>query len=637
MFVQLLTYLNRKIHFMRFKIFMMTVIFGLSLLFNPLIIYSQNTDTAVLLDSLSKKVIPKLKTKISLSISHMQVEELLRAVANESELNLSLPKRINNVSSINFIDVYSKDIISYLCKENDLLIEVIGNIIQIYPRPLPIKQKREIVVEYNKLTKTILLDLHNDFLYKLSKIISEKSGVNIIISPEIVNIKVSGFYKDLTIDKTLELLALSNGIHLKKESNKLFILKKKLKIDDSVRGSEALNLSFNKNRNVIISKERGITLNVRNESLGSLFEYVANETGLKYRIYGKIDAKVSVDVKGVDMESFLYNIFKGSKYSYRLQNGICYVGNKQLPYIKDCQLIALNKRSVVDLSKKLPRASLMNLEIKEFEELNSLFVCGYSEDIFEFKLLLNKIDQRVPVVLIDVMIIDIKNSSDLSFGLTAGIGDKVTKSSGKIFPSIDATFSSSSVNKTLSNIGLSSLGRLSPNLYVKLKALDEEGKVDIKSTPRLSTLNGNEAKLKIGQKQYYKETKNSYWGTQDPQLSAQVNYKPVEANLEIKIKPIVSGDGSVNMKIFVEQSDFTKRMDENAPPGLITRQFESTIRVMDRETILLGGLEVNSKETGSSGLPFIAKIPILRWIFGYSTKKKSKTRLNIIIRPTILD
>jgi type IV pilus assembly protein PilQ len=616
---------------------MMAVIFGLSLLFNPLTIYSQNTDTAVLLDSLSKKAIPKLKTKISLSISHMQVEELLRAVANESELNLSLPKRINNVSSINFIDVYSKDIISYLCKENDLLIEVIGNIIQIYPRPLPVKQKRKIVVEYNKLTKTILLDLHNEFLYKLSKIISEKSGVNIIISPEIVNIKVSGFYKDLTIDKTLELLALSNGIHLKKESNKLFILKKRLKIDDSVRASEALNLSFNKNRNVIISKERGITLNVRNESLGSLFEYVANETGLKYRIYGKIDAKVSVDVKGVDMESFLYNIFKGSKYSYRLQNGICYVGNKQLPYIKDCQLIALNKRSVVDLSKKLPRASLMNLEIKEFEELNSFFVCGYSEDIFEFKLLLNKIDQRVPVVLIDVMIIDIKNSSDLSFGLTAGIGDKVTKSSGKIFPSIDATFSSNSVNKTLNNIGLSSLGRLSPNLYVKLKALDEEGKVDIKSTPRLSTLNGNEAKLKIGQKQYYKETKNSYWGTQDPQLSAQVNYKPVEANLEIKIKPIVSGDGSVNMKIFVEQSDFTKRMDENAPPGLITRQFESTIRVMDRETILLGGLEVNSKETGSSGLPFIAKIPILRWIFGYSTKKKSKTRLNIIIRPTILD
>lgn len=616
---------------------MMTIVFGLSLLFNPLTIYSQNTDTAVLLDSLSKKIIPKLKTKISLSISHMQVEELLRAVANDSELNLSLPKRINNISSINFTDVYSKDIISYLCKENDLLIEVIGNIIQIYPRPLPVKQKRKIVVEYNKFTKTILLDLHNDYLYKLSKIISEKSGVNIIISPEIVNIKVSGFYKDLTIDKALELLALSNGIHLKKESNKLFILKKKLRLDDAVGSSKVLNLNFKKNRNVIISKKRGITLNVRNESLGSIFEYVANETGLKYRIYGKIDAKVSVDVKEVNIESFLYNIFKGSKYSYRLQNGICYVGNKQLPYIKDCQLITLNKRSVVDLCKKLPRASLMKLEIKEFEELNSLFICGYSEDIFEFKALLNKIDQRVPVVLIDVMIIDIKNSSDLSFGLTAGIGDKVTKSSGKIFPSIDATFSSNSVNKTLNNIGLSSLGRLSPNLYVKLKALDEEGKVDIKSTPRLSTLNGNEAKLKIGQKQYYKETKNSYWGTQDPQLSAQVNYKPVEANLEIKIKPIVSGDGSVNMKIFVEQSDFTKRMDENAPPGLITRQFESMIRVMDRETILLGGLEVNSKETGSAGLPFIAKIPILRWIFGYSTKKKSKTRLNIIIRPTILD
>jgi type IV pilus assembly protein PilQ len=620
--------------------FSVMIIWGLSLLMSPLCAYSQTQESTVILDSLSKSEIPKLNTKISLSISHMQVDDLLRAVANEAELNVSIPERIGNLSSINFTEVKSKDILSYLCKENNLLLEVVGNIIKIYPRPLPVQKEREIIVEYNKLNNTIVLDLMSDPLQKVVKLISKKSGVNIIISPEVSRMNVSGFYKDVSIEKSLELLALSNNINVEKESDELFIIEKKLV---SARSKKIKNVDdrdfgfiFSSNRDIIIDKETGISISVKDVLLSNLFEFVANEAGLKYRMYGALDGRISVNVKNVKMEAFLYNLFKGTKYSYRLQNGICYTGAKNLPYIKDCQLIQLNNRSVLDLTKKLPTASLKNLEIKEFEELNSLFVCGYSEDIFEFKSLLKYVDKKVPVVLIDVMIIDVKNSSDLSFGMTAGIGDQSATSSGKIYPSVDVTLSSSSINRTLNNIGLSSLGRLSPNIYVKLKALEEAGKIDIKSTPRLSTLNGNEAKLKIGQKEYYKETRNSYWGTQDPQLSAQINYKPVEANLEIRIKPIVTGDGSVNMKIFVEQSDFTKRMDANAPPGLITRQFESMIRVMDRETILLGGLEVSSKETGSSGLPFIARIPVLRWIFGYRTKKKSKTRLNVIIKPTIL-
>jgi len=52
--------------------------------------------------------------------------------------------------------------------------------------------------------------------------------------------------------------------------------------------------------------------------------------------------------------------------------------------------------------------------------------------------------------------------------------------------------------------------------------------------------------------------------------------------------------------------------------------------------VLLGGIERNQSSRTSSGLPFIARIPILRWIFGSSSKTQSTQKLNVFIKPTVI-
>ena len=61
------------------------------------------------------------------------------------------------------------------------------------------------------------------------------------------------------------------------------------------------------------------------------------------------------------------------------------------------------------------------------------------------------------------------------------------------------------------------------------------------------------------------------------------------------------------------------------------------IRVANNEMVLLGGIERNSKEKSSSGIPFISRIPILKWIFGNSKNNKNESKLNVFIKPTLLD
>ena len=98
----------------------------------------------------------------------------------------------------------------------------------------------------------------------------------------------------------------------------------------------------------------------------------------------------------------------------------------------------------------------------------------------------------------------------------------------------------------------------------------------------------------------------------------------------------MSGNDQITLEIEVEQSDFTERISENAPPGKVTRSFTSMLRVKDGEIILLGGLEEKSTNNSGSGLPLLARIPVIKWLFGNRTNSKGGSQLNIFIKPTVL-
>src|SRR5262249_28743261 len=150
-----------------------------------------------------------------------------------------------------------------------------------------------------------------------------------------------------------------------------------------------------------------------------------------------------------------------------------------------------------------------------------------------------------------------------------------------VLPGIDYTFGANSINDFLSRLGRNNsinLGQVTPNFYASLSALEQNNNVDVRSVPKLSTLNGHTANLTIGSKRYYStRTQNVI-----PSLTAQTviteQFTPVEANLTIDIRPIVSGDDQVTLNIKVDISDFIGVPPPNAPPPTSTSKFQSIIR-----------------------------------------------------------
>lgn len=288
----------------------------------------------------------------------------------------------------------------------------------------------------------------------------------------------------------------------------------------------------------------------------------------------------------------------------------------------------------------LPDELKADLDIRVDYELNSFFVSGPSSNIERFKKFIKEIDRPVPVVLIEVMIIEVKKSATVETGISWGIGDAPVNTQGKLFPEADVTLGANTVNKIIGGFdgfGSFNIGQVVPEFFANIKAMEENGNLKIRSTPKLSTLNGHRANLSIGETTYYVVTNQNFFGSQIPTTSEVRNYHPIDAELAISIKPLVSGNGQVTLDINVIQSDFSgERIEEDAPPGLTSREFSSIVRMQNQDLAILGGLEEKLKNDSGNGVPFLARIPVIKWLFSQRKREDTKQKLTILIKPTVI-
>ena len=296
-----------------------------------------------------------------------------------------------------------------------------------------------------------------------------------------------------------------------------------------------------------------------------------------------------------------------------------------------------NNQSIVDL---IPENLTKDLDIKIDYEQNSLYVNGSSQKINRLKNFLDGIDKPVPVVLIEVMIIEVQRSSTVETGISWGLGEEPATTQGNVFPQTNLTLSASTVNRVIGGFdgfGSFNIGKVVPNFFATIKAMESNGNLKIRSTPKLSTLSGHRATFSNGQTSYYTVTQQNIVSGNNPITNEITNFVPIDAELGLTIKPLVSGDGQVTLDIFVIQSNFGQRISENAPPDINSREFSSLIRVQNEDIVVLGGLEEQTKDDSGSGVPFLARIPVIKWLFSERRREDSKAKLTILIKPTIIN
>ncbi|WP_246849100.1 type II secretion system protein GspD [Aquimarina sp. U1-2] len=595
---------------------------------------------------------PELNETIQIDVSGLTLYDFLNSIAIEHKLNISADPDLNQIVASSFFDVPVKDVFLFVVKKYNLSIEIINGILVFkkaavkkeLPKPFIPK---EIDISYNSSNDFLSVKLKNDSLPAVAKKIIDVSDKNVILGPNVKNEKVSAYILNRPFDQVLEMMAKSNKLIVTKDENGFYYLEKDQEVSPS--GSRTASSRKGKKGNesnseaeITVQPNGYLSIQAFDTDVASLITDAAEKLKVNYFMYEKPEgATTTLVVNEITFDELLDHAFKGKNSTYKKTDDFYLIGNQNAEGLRTTELIQLENRTIETVLETLPADLIENVELKEFVELNGFMVSGSRPRILELKEYVRKIDKVVPMILIEVLIVQYQKGYDIQTGIKAGIDPQQQRvTNGVLFPNSDVNLNASSVNNLIdafNGFGIFNLGKVAKDFYLNLKALENNSIIRLQSTPKISTLSGHEAKLSIGETNYYFEQNNRLINSglgNDILQSGQ--WKATDANLSVNIKPFVSKDEQITLTIVVEKSSFLGRAGENAPPGKSTQQFESLVRVRNGEMILLGGLDELERENSGTGTPVLSRIPVLKWFFSSKTKRKNKSKLHVFIKPTVV-
>lgn len=162
-----------------------------------------------------------------------------------------------------------------------------------------------------------------------------------------------------------------------------------------------------------------------------------------------------------------------------------------------------------------------------------------------------------------------------------------------------------------------------------LNALITDGKAQILARPNITTLQGREAVINIGG-----EVPVPTISTTNATTTTSVTYR--EAGIILRCTPRVNPEGGVTATVHTEVSS-PLYVESLKAYRFQKRSADTTVRLRDGETMVIGGL-IGSEETKSlSKVPFLGDLPILGVFFRSVRTSKSDSEIMIFLTAHVLD
>jgi len=263
---------------------------------------------------------------------------------------------------------------------------------------------------------------------------------------------------------------------------------------------------------------------------------------------------------------------------------------------------------------------------------NSLVIMASPTDYSNLSQVIKKLDRRSKQVFVQVLIAEVSLNKSRALGMQSGvIGGAVLNQYMTVAGMYDPLGTLTDFGKILAAGGkmTPSLSASPVNVTAVLKALDENGLLNVLSTPNILTSDNKEAEINVGENVPFKgASTQSTFGTTE-----SVERKDIGINL--KIKPQISEGDYIRLDINQEISAVKGKGDAI---DLITtkRAAKTSIVVKNKETVVIGGLIQDTEEENIQKTPFLGDIPGLGWLFKTKTKTRNKTNLMILLTPHIV-
>jgi general secretion pathway protein D len=363
--------------------------------------------------------------------------------------------------------------------------------------------------------------------------------------------------------------------------------------------------------------------------------------------------RIKVELNGVTLEDALQITALESKTFWRpVTTNTIFIAQDNPAKRKELEQSVLKTFYLQNLSQPTELQDVVNairavLDVQRVQQLlsqNALVVRGTPDQIALAEKLVEDLDKARPEVIVDIAVIQVSKDKSRTLGFSPPTSATVALQSNV---NTTSTTSSTTTSSSSSSTGLelNTLGNLNATDFqvtipsANLSAVMGDSDTKMLQNPQVRALDNQKATLKIGERVPV-ATGSFQPGIGgvgiNPLVNTQFQYLDVGVNIDVT--PHVHADREVTLKITMEISSVVGQSSIGgiSQPIIGQKKIEHEIRLKDGESSLIGGILDDAQTRSLAGIPGLAQIPILGYLFGQRTQDHSQDETVFAITPHVI-
>lgn len=371
-----------------------------------------------------------------------------------------------------------------------------------------------------------------------------------------------------------------------------------------------------------------MTLNLPEVTLGAFLKIVTEKSGMKLITTADLAKKpIAVYLPEVTTEEALDAVCAVYDLHWALQPGTDIVIVKEV----DVTYFSLENVEAKDVKNLVITLVGDTGKVTADEQNNVLAVRSGRQGLNQVRKLIEKIDATPTQVLIEATIAEISDDAQELLGIRWNVDAMVSGATRET----SLPFGHDPLAVLRRTATTTTFGTVSfEDFSARLQAMKTQNKGRILANPRIATLDGKQALIRIVTNQVIAEKL-----TRSEDGFTLVSTEPIRADVGVtlQITPKVHPNNEVTLIVEPTVTSAAESAFFNEAVDTFERSAKTTIRMQNGQTIALGGLLREEDIEVIRKVPFLGEIPLLGRLFTHKDKIGRGTNLVVFLTLHVLD
>ena len=387
-----------------------------------------------------------------------------------------------------------------------------------------------------------------------------------------------------------------------------------------------------------------VSLSFQDAKLVNVVRMLLSEDNLNLIMGEDVSGRVTVNLDDVSLETALDAILHVNNYEWFIQDNIIIVQPTTTKKVMSGELLTRMFRlnyvngsialeavnEVLTARGKIRAISSTGSTNLEPGEKDILLVTDLPNNFSLIEGVVRSLDVKSDQINIAVKFVETALRHDETIGINWDLREQMSIVKNLNTDTL-STFDLGYITMGDQTMNFATLSR--PIVSAMLSLLANDGSTKLLQEPQVTTMNNSPANIVVGTTipVLVPQGEGSVFGTNP------YTYENQHVNIALDVLPRVNEDKVISMKIDAVVQDIIGFIGNDQRPMISTRSTNTTVRVNNGETLLIGGLIFDTADEAKSKVPLLGDMPLIKKLFNYSSRDKEQRELLIFITPTVVD